>query len=72
MGTQGSSSTKHNFLCEREDISNFTIIITWFGVVLHGWHKGRLRQMYIIDGVCWTMLQLQRLVAPGTIYMKYA
>ena len=36
MGTQGSSSTKHIFLCEREDISNCAMVITWFGVVLHG------------------------------------
>ena len=27
-------------------------------VVLHGWHKGWIRQMYIIDELCWTLLQL--------------
>ena len=69
---QGYSSTKHIFLCEWEDISNCTIVITWFGVVLDGWHKGQLRQMYRIDWVCWTLLQLQRLVAPSPIYMRYA
>ena len=27
--------------------------------------------MYIIDGVCWALLKLQRLDAPGTIYTNY-
>ena len=40
-------------------------------VVLHGWHKGWIRQMYRIDGVCWTLLQPQIYDAPGLIYMKY-
>ena len=33
-------------------------LFAWIGVVLHGRHKGWIRQMYIIDGVCWTLLQL--------------
>ena len=72
MATQGSSSNKQIFMCEQEDISNCTIVITWFEVVLHEWNKGQLRHMYIIDGVCWTLLQLQILDAPGSIYTKYA
>ena len=41
-------------------------------MVLHGWHKGWLQQMYIINGVCWTLLKLQILDAPGPIYTNYA
>ena len=29
------------------------------GFFLHVWNKGRLQQMYGIDEVCWTLLQLQ-------------
>ena len=72
MGTQGTSSNKHRFLCQWEDISHSTIVITWFGPILHGRHKGLLQQSYWIDGVCQTLLQLQRLDATGSIYMKYA
>ena len=42
-----------------------------FRFFFHGWHKGWLRLMYRIDGVCWTLLQLQILDVPCIIYTKY-
>ena len=71
MGTHVSSSNKLNFLCEWEDILDCTIIITWFGVVLHRWNKNQLWNLYWTDGVCRTPLQLQRLDTTDTLYTKY-